>query len=62
MIDQAYKESNPISLIRTRDDDNKVVTVKGRSNEQGKYLKIYKILCNGKEFLVFFSGGDGYLG
>lgn len=50
------------NLICSRDDGNKVIMVKGRSNEQGNYLKISKILRNGKDFLVFIPGGEGASG
>lgn len=36
--------------------------VKGRSNDQGNFLKISKILWNGKEFMVFIPTGEGASG
>lgn len=30
--------------------------MKGRANEQGKFLKLSKILRNGKEYCVFIPG------
>lgn len=62
VLDQACRESDLTNLILSRDDGNKVIVVKGRSNEQGSYLKISKILRNDKEFMVFIPGGKGASG
>lgn len=53
VIDQAYRESNPSSLISSRNDGNKVIIIKGRINDHDKCLKIFEILRNGKEFHAF---------
>lgn len=40
----ACRESNPSSFICTKDDGDKIIVVKGRSNGQGKFLRILEIL------------------
>lgn len=62
VINQACRESNPASLTRCKDDGNKIILVKGHSNDLGKFLKISEILRNGKEFRVFIPGDVDCLG
>lgn len=49
IIDQACREAIPSHLSQTKDEGNKIILIKGGSNDEGKYLKISEILSTGKE-------------
>lgn len=53
VFNQAIKESKPAAFFRSMDDGNKIITMKRRVNEQGKFLIFSEILRNGKEFWIF---------
>lgn len=48
VIDQACRESNQPSFYQSKDDGNKLIIIRGRSNDQGKFLKVFEILRNDK--------------
>lgn len=57
VLDQACRESNPGGILHSKDDRNRVLVVKGRSNALGPFLKIFEIHRNGKEFVIIIPSG-----
>lgn len=57
MVDQARRETNLLAFVRSTDDGNQLIIIKGRSNAQGTFLKILEILRNGKEFMIIVPDG-----
>lgn len=52
VLDQACMVLDLGAIIRSKDDGNRVLVIKGRSNALGPFLKIYEIHRNGKEFVI----------
>lgn len=59
-VDQARRESNLPTFVLSKDDGNWLISIKERMNAYGEFLKISKVLCNGKEFIIIVPcGKDG---
>lgn len=59
VFDQVGRVSDFSSFLRSWDDGNRVILLKGCLNTSGAFLKVSEIHWSGKEFSIAIPGGNG---